>query len=142
MKKGYQEKTLLDIGLINHGNDGSYDFFTRRITFPLWDKDGNVVGFSGRIYRGEETAKYVNSKESYFYKKKDTLYNYHNAKKYAKINSGIIVVEGFMDAIRLSASGIKNVVALQGTALTKEQILLLKKLRTNIYLCLENKTDN
>lgn len=137
-KKGYDAKTLINIGLINQTEQETYDFFTRRITFPLWDKDGNVVGFSARIYRNEDTAKYVNSKESYLYKKKDTLYNYHNAKKYAKINSGIIVVEGFMDAIRLSASGIKNVVALQGTALTKEQITLLKKLRVPVYLCLDN----
>lgn len=136
-QKGYQEETLLNMGLINK-SDNVYDFFTHRITFPLWDKDGNVVGFSGRIYRGEDAAKYVNSKESVIYKKKDTLYNYHNAKKYVKINSGIIVVEGFMDAIRLSVNNLKNVVALQGTALTKEQTNLLKKLRTNIYLCLDN----
>ena len=138
IKKGYDEKTLLNLGLINKNEEDIYDFFTKRITFPLWDKDGNVVGFSARIYRNEDTSKYVNSKESYLYKKKDTLYNYHNAKKYAKINSGIIVVEGFMDAIRLSVNEIKNVVALQGTALTKEQIGLLKKLRVPIYLCLDN----
>ncbi len=138
IKKGYDSKTLLNMGLINQNAKDTYDFFTRRIVFPLWDKDGNVVGFSGRIYRNEEEAKYVNSRETSLYKKKETLYNYHNAKKYAKINSGIIVVEGFMDAIRLSASGIKNVVALQGTALTSEQIELLKKLRVPIYLCLDN----
>lgn len=138
-KKNYGTDLLDEIGLININNGNIYDFFTRRITFPLWDKDGHIVGFSGRIYRGEkETSKYMNSKETKIFKKGDTLYNYHNAKEVAKREKEIIVVEGFMDAIRVSSSGIKNVVALCGTAMTKEQINLLKKLRGRVILCLDN----
>ena len=138
-KKNYDIKKLTDIGLINNVNGKTYDMFSRRITFPLWDKDGNIVGFSARIYRGEKDAsKYMNSKESKIFKKGETLYNYHNAKDVAKREKKIIVVEGFMDAIRISASGIKNVVALQGTAMTQEQITLLKKLRVKVILCLDN----
>lgn len=138
-KKNYDIKKLTDIGLINNVNGKTYDMFSRRITFPLWDKDGNIVGFSARIYRGEKDAsKYMNSKESKIFKKGETLYNYHNAKDAAKREKKIIVVEGFMDAIRISASGIKNVVALQGTAMTQEQITLLKKLRVKVILCLDN----
>ncbi len=137
--KKYSAAKLLDINLINENNNGYYDMFTRRITFPLWDKDGNIVGFSARIYRGEkDTSKYINSKESKLFKKGETLYNYHQAKEFAKKEKTIIVVEGFMDAIRLSVGGIKNVVALQGTAMTKEQIELLKKLHVKIILCLDN----
>ena len=113
--------------------------FSRRITFPLWDKDGNIVGFSARIYRGEnDVSKYMNSRESKIFKKGETLYNYHNAKDVAKREKRIVVVEGFMDAIRVSLSGIKNVVALQGTAMTSDQINLLKKLRVKVILCLDN----
>ena len=137
--KSYKEDKLLELGLINTSPNGAYDFFTRRITFPLWDKDGHIVGFSARIYRGEkDVSKYMNTKETIIFKKGETLYNYHNAKDNAKKEKEIIVVEGFMDAIRLSANGIKNVVALQGTAMTNEQINLLKKLRCKVILCLDN----
>ena len=138
-KKGYDQKKLADIGLINIINDKTYDMFSRRITFPLWDKDGNIVGFSARIYRGEkDVSKYMNSRESNLFKKGETLYNYHNAKDAAKREKQINVVEGFMDAIRISSIGLKNVVALQGTAMTQEQINLLKKLRVKVILCLDN----
>ena len=135
-KKNYSSEKIIELGLIN---DNNHDFFTRRITFPLYDKDGHIVGFSGRIYRGEkETSKYVNTKETKIFKKGETLYNYHLAANVAKHEKFIIVVEGFMDAIRVSLNGIKNVVALQGTAMTEQQITLLKKLRCKIILCLDN----
>ena len=138
-KKNYDTNKLVEIGLVNNVNGKTYDMFTRRITFPLWDKDGNIVGFSARIYRGEKDAsKYMNSRESKIFKKGETLYNYHNAKDVAKREKRIVVVEGFMDAIRVSLSGIKNVVALQGTAMTSDQINLLKKLRVKVILCLDN----
>ncbi len=138
-KKKYGEKKLVDIGLVNNVNGNIYDMFTRRITFPLWDKDGNIIGFSARVYRDEkDVSKYINSRESKLFKKGETLYNYHQAKDAAKKSKKIIVVEGFMDAIRIASSGIKNVVALQGTAMTEEQIQLLKKLRVDVILCLDN----
>lgn len=137
--KSYNPKDLYDIGLVNENNGMYYDTFTRRITFPLWDKDGNIIGFSARIYRNEkDTSKYINSRESKLFKKGETLYNYHHAREFAKKEKSIIVVEGFMDAIRLAVNGVKNVVALQGTAMTKEQIQLLKKLHVRIILCLDN----
>lgn len=135
-KKNYSNEQLTELGLTN---DNNHDFFTHRITFPLYDKDGHIVGFSARIYRGEkDTSKYVNTKETKIFKKGETLYNYHLASTAAKREKSIIVVEGFMDAIRISLNGIKNVVALQGTAMTNEQITLLKKLRCKIILCLDN----
>jgi len=138
-KKGYDEKLLVEIGLVNSIGGKFYDMFSRRITFPLWDKDGNIVGFSARVYRGEkDVSKYMNSRESKIFKKGETLYNYHNAKDIAKREKKIILVEGFMDAIRLASEGLGNVVALQGTAMTKDQIELLKKLRVEVVLCLDN----
>lgn len=139
LKKNYDVKKLIALGLVNTTNGKFYDMFSRRVTFPLWDKDGNIVGFSARIYRDEKNvSKYMNSKESKLFKKGETLYNYHNAKDVAKREKKMIVVEGFMDAIRISSVGIKNVVALQGTAMTAEQIHLLKKLRVKVILCLDN----
>lgn len=138
-KKNFDVKLLQELGLVNQINGKSYDVFSRRITFPLWDKEGNIVGFSARIYRDEkDTSKYMNSRETKIFKKGETLYNYHNAKDEAKRKKEIVVVEGFMDAIRLIVSGITNVVALQGTAMTVEQISLLKKLRARVILCLDN----
>lgn len=137
--KNYDNKKLENIGLINNVNGKFYDMFSRRITFPLWDKDGNIVGFSARVYRGEkDVSKYMNSKENKIFKKGETLYNYHNAVNHAKREKSIIVVEGFMDAIRISSIEIKNVVALQGTAMTDNQITMLKKLRVKVILCLDN----
>ncbi len=138
-KKGYKTDQLEELGLVNNSSGDYYDMFTKRITFPLWDKDGHIIGFSARVYRGEKNvSKYMNSRENKIFHKGDTLYNYHNAKDIAKREKEIIVVEGFMDAIRLSSVGIKNVVALCGTAMTKEQVTLLKKLRCKVILCLDN----
>lgn len=137
-KKGYDEKTLDALGLISRNNNRSFDLFTRRILFPLWNVDGQVVGFSGRIYRNENSAKYINTKETLLFKKGQTLYNYHRAKDASRKEKFLLVVEGQMDAIRLYTNGIKNVVALMGSSLTKEQLNLLRKLRVPIYLCLDN----
>ena len=137
--KKYEQSKLLELGLINENNGYYYDSFTKRIMFPLWDKDGNIVGFSGRIYRGEkDLSKYSNSRETTIFKKGQTLYNYHKAKEYVKKEKSVIIVEGFMDAIRLSVNDVRNVIALQGTSLTNEQIELIKKLHTKVILCLDN----
>lgn len=106
---------------------------------PIEDLKGQVVGFTGRIYNGEkDTAKYMNTKETEIFKKGHILFNYHNARPNIREEKCVIVVEGNMDAIKLSASGIKNVVALMGVALSKEQIDVLKKLKVPIILMLDN----
>ena len=131
--KNYNLKELDAIGLVSN----NHDYFINRITFPLYDPSGNVVGFSARIYDGSNQNKYLNTKETIIFKKGSCLYNYHIARDYARKEKFLLIVEGFMDAIRLSSIGYKNVVALMGTALTDEQISLIKKLSNNIYLCLD-----
>jgi len=139
LKKDYDPQMLENIGLINLYDNRTYDVFSRRITFPLCDQFGHVIGFSSRIYRGEkDTAKYINTKETYLFKKGDNLFNYHRAKESAKKSKSLIIVEGQMDAIRVSSSGFENVVALMGTALTKEQIELIKKLHVKVLLNLDS----
>lgn len=136
-KKGYDVNELIDIGLCGKKDNFVYDIFKNRIMFPLYNLDGKPVGFSGRIYNGEKDSKYVNSKESIIFKKGNLLYNYHRALSHAREKHQIIVVEGFMDVIRLYTIGIKNVVATMGTAITKEHANLLMKLSKNIVLCFD-----
>ena len=138
-KKNYSLDILDSLGLINKFGLDVYDVFSNRIIIPIENLKGQVVGFTGRIFNGEEdTAKYMNTKETAIFKKGSILYNYHNARDYIKQKKEVIVVEGNMDAIKLSASGIKNVVALQGTALAKENIETLRKLNVPIILMLDN----
>lgn len=132
-KKGYSTLEMDNYGLGN----GYNDLYHNRIMFPLFDTNNRVVGFSGRIYNTTSESKYINTKETPIFKKGELLYNYYNAKEHVRIAKNIILVEGFMDVIRLYTIGIKNVVAIMGTALTKNQINLIKRLSTEVYLCLD-----
>ena len=134
LKKGYKEDELLSSGLCYKTSNGLHDIYKNRIMFPLMDLNGNVVAFSGRIYNEKSDNKYINTSETDIFKKGNLLYNYHIAKEEARKEKSIIVVEGFMDVIRLSTIGIRNVVALMGTALTKNQANLIRKLSSNIIL--------
>ncbi len=135
--KGYDEEILIDAGLSVRGQT-LYDLFRNRITFPIHNPNGKPVGFSARIYEDVKEAKYINTKETPIFKKGKILFNYHRAQNEARRVKSLIVVEGQMDAIRIYASGIKNVVATMGTALTGDHIKLLKKLNVPIILCMDN----
>lgn len=132
-KKNISLSTLNDVGLSVDG----HDTFIDRITFPLYDISGKVVGFSGRIYKNQNQNKYLNTKETPIFKKGLTLYHYHIAKEEARKEKQVIIMEGFMDVIRASTIGVRNTVALMGTALTKEQANLIKRLSSNIILCFD-----
>jgi len=131
--KDYNIKELDQIGLVSN----NHDTYINRIMFPLHDISGHVVGFSGRIYDNSNLNKYLNTKETIIFKKGECLYNYHIAREHCRKHKYVIVVEGFMDAIRLSQIGYRNVIALMGTAMTNEQMHLIKKLSTNVYLALD-----
>ncbi|MEG1900270.1 MAG: DNA primase [Bacilli bacterium] len=124
---------LETIGLSNNG----YDTFNSRITFPLKDISNHIVGFSGRIYDDSSQNKYLNTKETVIFKKGLMLYNYSNSKEYIRTTKNVIVMEGFMDVIRAFSVDIKNTIALMGTAMTKEQASLIKRLATNVILCFD-----
>ena len=131
--KGYELSDLNRIGL----SSDDHDIYNDRIMFPLYDVSGKVVGFSGRIYKDNGQNKYLNTKETDIFKKGEMLYHYHIAREECRLKKSVILMEGFMDIIRASTIGIKNTVALMGTALTKEQIGLIKRLSNNIILCLD-----
>lgn len=136
--KKFTREHLLKSGLLNETNNGYSDIYYNRIMFPLWDITGKVVGFSGRIYNGEkETSKYINTRETEIFKKRELLYHYHKAKEEARKNNTLIVMEGFMDVIRAHTIGITNVVATMGTAVTKEQANLMKRAARDIILCFD-----
>ena len=133
LTKKYDLSTLNRIGLANE----NYDVYRDRIMFSLYDVSGKIVGFSGRIYKDNGQSKYLNTKETDIFKKGEMLYHYHIAKEECRLKKYVLVMEGFMDVIRASTIGIRNTIALMGTALTKEQISLLKRLSKNIFLCLD-----
>ncbi len=139
INKNFKENMLEELGLINKKNTTIADVFQNRIMFPIHDLEGRVVGFTARNYlENENGPKYLNTKETIIFKKGAILFNYHRAKNDIRLNKEIIIVEGNMDAIRLYANGIKNVIALMGTSLTKEQIFALQKLHVKIILMLDN----
>lgn len=134
LEKKYNLLDLEDVGLISN----NHDIFQNRIMFPLMNLENKTVAFSGRIYdTNSKDSKYINTKETNIFKKGEILYNYYACKEDVRIKKYLILVEGFMDVIRLSTIGIKNVVATMGTSLTINQIKLLKRLSNNIYLCFD-----
>ncbi len=136
-KKGLDISYLDNLGLSTKST--SYDYFQNRIMFPLCDEDGQVIGFSARIYNNEANQpKYLNTKETSIFKKGEFLYNYNVAKKEVKKSRKLIIVEGQMDVIRLCANDVNYCVALSGTALTNYQVNMIKKLRVPVYLMLDN----
>jgi len=134
LNKKISLKDLVSLGI---SNENGTDIFVNRIMFPLYDLQGNVVAFSGRIYNIKDPSKYINSKESSIFKKGNLLYNYHQAKELLKKSESIIVMEGFMDVIRAATIGINNCVATMGTAFTKQHANLLRKMTDNIILCFD-----
>ena len=134
LSKKYDLSMLNSIGL----SIDNKDVYNDRIMFPLSDPTGRVVGFSGRIYREfDKSNKYLNTKETNIFHKGELLYHYNEARDYVRNSKFVIVMEGFMDTIRASSVGIKNTVSLMGTAMTNDQIELLKRLSKNIVLCLD-----
>lgn len=136
-KMNFNKVSMYESGLIIESNVG-YDRFSNRIMFPLHDVNGRVVGFSGRIYQpSQNESKYMNSPESDIFIKGETLYNYHRVIEETRQAGYVIINEGFMDVIALYKAGIKNAVAIMGTALTKGHVSLLKRLSKTVYLCLD-----
>ena len=133
VNKKYDLGELNRIGL----SSDDHDIYNDRIMFPLYNVSGQVVGFSGRIYNDNGQNKYLNTKETDIFKKGEMLYHYHIAREECRLQKSVIVMEGFMDVIRACTIGIKNTVALMGTALTNNQFNLIKRLSNNIILCLD-----
>jgi DNA primase len=136
-KKGYQNKDLLMAGVSFERGGRLVDFFRGRIIFPLFDHRGNVTGFSARALNNEDQPKYINTKETAVYHKGSMFFGLNGAKEEIKLKQDAIIVEGEFDAISLFMEGIKNVVAIKGTALTENQVNLLARFTPKVTLCLD-----
>ena len=132
----YNLKDLIEVGITKESNNDYIDIFSNRIMIPIFDQYGNPVGFGARVL-GDAKPKYINTMATTIFNKSELLFNYHKAKSFARDHE-MIVVEGYMDVISANAMGFANTVGIMGTALTKEQIELLKKLKCEITLSLDN----
>ncbi len=126
-EKGYEDKEILETGLVYKRDDGKYiDRFRDRLMFPITDISGTVIAFGGRLLDDKiKLAKYINSNENLVYSKGNHLYALNIAKKHGR--DQLIITEGYMDTISLHQRGIKNVVASLGTALTERQARLISR---------------
>ncbi|MBQ5440652.1 MAG: DNA primase [Firmicutes bacterium] len=134
--KGAEDKDLLDLGLISRGKDGKYyDKFRHRVIFPIINTSGKVIGFGGRRIDENDNPKYLNSPENLIFQKKNNLYALNITKQEIGKEGNAILVEGYMDVISLYQSGVRNVAASLGTALTENQAKLIKRYTANVSLC-------
>ena len=132
---GYSDNFLEETGLVLSNADKKIDRFRGRIIFPIKSIAGRIVGFGGRIVDStKKIAKYINSPESKIYNKSKTLYGIYESKQFIVRDDVCLLVEGYMDVIQLHEHGIKNVLASSGTSLTKDQIILIKRLTSNIII--------
>jgi len=124
----------LEAGILIRGPKGIYDRFRGRVIFPIRDVRGKLIGFGGRIISGEG-AKYINSPESPIFMKGMSLFLLHRAKNHIRERKRAILVEGYMDALKLHIKGFPESVATLGTAVTEEQASLLKRFTERVFLC-------
>lgn len=135
--KGFSLDDIDKCGLLVRTSNLFLDRFKGRVTFPLFDEYGNVVGFSARRIKDSDEAKFINSSASKVFNKSSVLYNYQNAIKEARKEKYVYVVEGFMDVISFYRAGIKSCVALMGTAFTNEHAKMLKRLNVEVRMSLD-----
>ena len=135
--KKYKIEDLIEVGITKEIKNDYIDVFSHRIMIPIFDQNGNPVGFGARVIDNSSKPKYINTMATSLFNKSNLLFNYHKAKNYAR-DDEIIILEGYMDVISSKAMGFDNVVGTMGTALTKEHIELLKKLKCDITLSLDN----
>lgn len=134
--RGYSEEYLFSTGVCTRTDDGRvYDRFRGRVIYPILSLSGKVVAFGGRtLSKEKKIAKYVNSPESDIYMKRRELYGLYQAKQAISKAQRCIIVEGYMDVISMHQAGVCNVVASSGTALTVEQVRLIKRFTNNVTL--------
>lgn len=134
--KGFNEQILTDTGLIRTHDLNTYAVFDNRLMIPIHDENGNPVGFTARrLNEDRDVAKYINTSETKIYHKGNLIFNYHRAKEFAKKNKRCILVEGAMDVIAFEKADIHESIACLGTACTKEQMTLLKRLNVPLVVC-------
>jgi DNA primase len=137
-RRGFKVEELIAAGLIQKGRQGGhYDRFRNRITFPIRDQRGRVLGFGARALMADSKPKYLNSPESELYRKSHTLYGIDRARGPIAKARRAIVVEGYTDVLALHQAAVEEAVAIMGTAITPEQIQMLAGLTETVVLALD-----
>ncbi len=135
--KGFKKEEMVSAGLAIHSEDRSswYDRFRGRIMFPIGDTNGRIIGFGGRIFeevkdsnKDREEAKYINSPQTAIYDKSHVLFGFDKAKQSIREKNAVVVVEGYMDCLMSHQAGVTNSIAVSGTALTPQQLKILRRL--------------
>lgn len=140
LERGFAESQVFEAGFLvkKERGAGFYDRFRNRLMFPIHDTHGQVVGFGGRTLEAQAAgAKYINTPATAIYNKSAVVYNLHRAKSEIRTAGHAVLVEGYMDALASWEAGVKNVVAVSGTALTADQIRLLKRFSSQFYLAFD-----
>lgn len=137
--KGITDEAILESGLALSNSHGLYDRFRGRLMFPIRDITGKIIAFGGRLIDGDG-AKYINSPEGAVYSKRRNLYLMNDARKSIREKGRSILVEGYMDALRLNKCGFTESVASLGTSLTPEQAELLSRYADRCYICYDSDT--
>ena len=133
IKNGFTEENLIKTGLCTRNERGIFDRFRGRVIYPVHSISGKVVAFGGRTLKTDKTvAKYVNSPESEIYSKSRELYGLFQARREIVKEDKCILVEGYMDVLSMSQSGVENVVASSGTSLTSQQVNLIHRFTDNV----------
>ena len=125
---------LMKSGLLIRSDKGIFDRFRSRIMFPIFHQSGKVIAFGGRAFESNDDAKYLNSPETALYQKSNTLYGLHLTKDAIRKSGYVILVEGYMDLIQLYQAGIKSVISVSGTSLTKNHANIISKLVSKVIL--------
>jgi DNA primase len=131
---GHKQEYLLAVGLVKQGERGLYDFFRDRVMFPIRNSSGKCIAFAGRALRSDVPAKYVNSPETELYEKSKNLYGLFEARQAITREDRCLLVEGYTDVISLHQAGVGYAVASAGTALTVEQVKLIKRYTQNVSI--------
>ncbi len=141
LKNGYKQEYLIKTSLSKTKDKLLYDTFRGRVVFPIHNLSGRVLGFGARIMTGEKNRpKYINSAESEIYHKSKSLYGLYQAKSAIVSQDNCYLVEGYTDVISLYQAGITNVIATSGTALTTDQIKMIRRYTPNVTLLFDGDT--
>jgi DNA primase len=139
---GFSIEDIEETGLIvkRKSGQGQYDRFRNRVMFPIFDNIGRCIGFGGRTLEADkaEIPKYINSNENLLYHKGKYLFGFTNAQEAIRKEDRAIIVEGYVDVLRMHQEGLKNTIAPLGTALTEDQVSLLTRYTKNVYLVFDS----
>jgi len=132
--KGFSRECIDKSGLFGKGKQGPVDRFRSRIMFPIMNRSDKVIAFGGRAFESDDPAKYMNSPETPLYHKSEVFYGYHKTAPDIRSENAAVLVEGYMDFLQMVQGGIKNVLAVSGTAFTDRHALQIGKITQKVYL--------